>query len=93
MIMAVSSEHLSSGDIASSSSSSSQQHPPNPIEPIPGTALFDSYTYHSPLPPHPAEDGDVHRGWMMGIDEAGRGREWRILSLLVQHGNESWIDL
>jgi hypothetical protein len=76
MVMSVPSEHLSAGNIASpSTSSSQQQHPPNPIEPIPSTALFDSYTYHSPLPSHTAEDGGVHRGWMMGIDEAGRGRE------------------
>jgi hypothetical protein len=58
----------------------------NPIEPIPQIALFDSYTYHSPLPCQPGSsrlvgtnegEGDVPvgQGWVMGIDEAGRGRE------------------
>jgi hypothetical protein len=58
----------------------------NPIEPIPQIALFDSYTYHSPLPCQPGSsrlvgtnegegDDEVGQGWVMGIDEAGRGRE------------------
>jgi len=37
------------------------------LSPIP--PLLDSYTYHSAL--HPEND----EGWIMGIDEAGRGRE------------------
>jgi hypothetical protein len=41
---------------------------PVDIEPIP--PLQDSYSYHSE--PHQCADGEE---WIMGIDEAGRGRE------------------
>src|SRR4051812_26347183 len=60
---------------ASSSTSYGHQHARNPIEPVPSRALLDSYTYHSPLPARLNEDGGDEAGWMMGIDEAGRGRE------------------
>ncbi|WWC64531.1 ribonuclease HII [Kwoniella dejecticola CBS 10117] len=50
-------------------------HPIDPVnlEPIP--PLLDSYTFHSKLPD--SVDGqikDADEGWIMGIDEAGRGR-------------------
>ncbi len=66
----------------------------NPVEPTPTQALFDSYTYHSVLPAHEgiqagkteeegaADDADTREPWMMGIDEAGRGRE----SALIDRG-------
>lgn len=44
------------------------------IQPIP--ALQDSYVFHSVLPPEAAPGSDANKGgWIMGIDEAGRGRE------------------
>lgn len=44
------------------------------LEPIP--ALQDSYVFHSQLPPEAAPGSDANKGgWIMGIDEAGRGRE------------------
>ncbi|EKC99140.1 hypothetical protein A1Q2_06544 [Trichosporon asahii var. asahii CBS 8904] len=42
------------------------------LEPIP--ALQDSYVFHSQLPPEAAPGSDANKGgWIMGIDEAGRG--------------------
>jgi ribonuclease H2 subunit A len=44
------------------------------LDPIP--PLHDSYVHHSPLPPSADKGSDANKeGWMMGIDEAGRGRE------------------
>ena len=45
-------------------------HPVDPVNLAPIPPLIDSYTYHSA--PH-QDDGP--EGWIMGIDEAGRGRE------------------
>lgn len=51
----------------------------DPVEPKPCTALVESYQYNSPLPKGfvaKANDEDQEdEYWMMGIDEAGRGRE------------------
>ena len=53
----------------------------DPIEPRPLRPLIDSYSYHSPLPDWLLLDLDKDRseneqGWMLGIDEAGRGRRY-----------------
>jgi ribonuclease H2 subunit A len=47
-------------------------HPVDPVDLTPIPPLQDSYTYHSYV------DDAVNKeeGWIMGIDEAGRGREW-----------------
>ncbi|WRT70178.1 ribonuclease HII [Kwoniella shivajii] len=50
-------------------------HHIDPVNLTPIPPLLDSYTYHSKLPDSidgQVKDGD--EGWMMGIDEAGRGR-------------------
>jgi hypothetical protein len=48
---------------------------PVDLDPIP--ALQDSYVHHSPLPPSAQKGSDENKeGWIMGIDEAGRGREY-----------------
>ncbi|WWD19681.1 ribonuclease HII [Kwoniella shandongensis] len=50
-------------------------HPIDPVNVSPIPPLQDSYTYHSALPSSvsglPTNESE---GWMMGIDEAGRGR-------------------
>lgn len=48
------------------------------LDPIP--PLLDSYTFHSVLPDDfdPASEQNKE-GWVMGIDEAGRGRELQCL--------------
>ncbi|WWC72063.1 uncharacterized protein I206_106023 [Kwoniella pini CBS 10737] len=50
-------------------------HPIDPVNLKPIPPLQDSYSYHSKLPD--SVDGqikDSDEGWIMGIDEAGRGR-------------------
>ncbi|WWC91754.1 uncharacterized protein L201_006701 [Kwoniella dendrophila CBS 6074] len=50
-------------------------HPIDPVNLDPIPPMIDSYTYHSKLPS--SIDGvikDEDEGWIMGIDEAGRGR-------------------
>lgn len=56
----------------------------DPVEPRPNRPLIDSYSYHSPLPDWLLRDRieqdekgikDDEEGWMLGIDEAGRGRK------------------
>ncbi|WWD03694.1 ribonuclease HII [Kwoniella europaea PYCC6329] len=50
-------------------------HPIDPVNLSPIPPMIDSYTYHSKLPS--SIDGqikDEDEGWIMGIDEAGRGR-------------------
>lgn len=59
-----------------------QQHAsmtdPVDLEPIP--PLQDSYVFHSELPPEAVPGSDANKGgWIMGIDEAGRGREFPVL--------------
>ncbi|KAK8853264.1 ribonuclease HII [Kwoniella newhampshirensis] len=51
-------------------------HPVDPVNISPIPPLQDSYTYHSVLPPSvgSSDKTDENEGWMMGIDEAGRGR-------------------
>jgi len=53
-------------------------HPPDPVDLEPIPPLIDSYSYHSQLPESLDE-----AGWIMGIDEAGRGRESGFLYLRV----------
>jgi hypothetical protein len=58
----------------------------DPIEPRPTRPLIESYSYHSPLPDWLLQDrldqdekgikDENEEGWMLGIDEAGRGREF-----------------
>ncbi|KAJ9104500.1 hypothetical protein QFC21_001996 [Naganishia friedmannii] len=53
--------------------------PADPVNPSPGLPLVHSYSYHSALPVEDVmmvkEDGEsVKETWIMGIDEAGRGR-------------------
>lgn len=50
--------------------SSSTSHPLDPVDISPLSPLQDSYTYHSA--PFDSPEGEE---WIMGIDEAGRGRE------------------
>lgn len=72
------------------------QHPVDPVnlEPIP--PLRDSYVYHSKeyrCPP--ATETGEDDGWIMGIDEAGRGREsfsHSIYCLLLQASVRSKLD-
>lgn len=45
-------------------------HPLDPVDISPLPPLQDSYVYHSK--PFESPEGE---GWIMGIDEAGRGRE------------------
>lgn len=45
-------------------------HPLDPVDISPLPPLQDSYVYHSA--PFESPEGE---GWIMGIDEAGRGRE------------------
>lgn len=47
-------------------------HPTDPVNLDPIPPLRDSYVYHSS--PY-IEEQDDKRGWIMGIDEAGRGRK------------------
>jgi ribonuclease H2 subunit A len=42
----------------------------DPVDVSPIVPLQDSYTYHST--PYESPEGE---GWIMGIDEAGRGRK------------------
>jgi hypothetical protein len=56
--------------------------PSDPVNPCPGLPLIHSYSYHSALPLEDVmtvkEDGEsVKEPWIMGIDEAGRGRRSR----------------
>ncbi|KAJ9108073.1 hypothetical protein QFC19_002538 [Naganishia cerealis] len=51
----------------------------DPVNPLPGLPLIHSYSYHSALPLEDVmmerDDGQtVKETWIMGIDEAGRGR-------------------
>jgi hypothetical protein len=48
---------------------SSSAHPIDPVNVSPIPPLQDSYTYHSD--PYQSSEGEE---WIMGIDEAGRGR-------------------
>jgi len=50
--------------------SSSTAYPLDPVDISPLPPLQDSYTYHSA--PFQSPEGEE---WIMGIDEAGRGRE------------------
>lgn len=50
--------------------SASTGHPVDPVDVSPLPPLQDSYTYHSA--PYGSPEGEE---WIMGIDEAGRGRE------------------
>lgn len=50
-------------------------YPTDPVNIAPIPPLQDSYSYHSE--PH---SGDPEEEWIMGIDEAGRGRESLALS-------------
>jgi hypothetical protein len=45
----------------------------DPVNQSPIPPLLDSYTYHSES--FTLSDSDEDNGWIMGIDEAGRGRE------------------
>lgn len=59
---------------ASDSKRNASMTDPVNLQPIP--ALQDSYVFHSVLPPEAAPGSDANKGgWIMGIDEAGRGRE------------------
>jgi hypothetical protein len=62
-------------------------YPTDPVNPIPGSPLIHGYSYHSALPDSAAVSVTDAEGakvqWMMGIDEAGRGREYLSLSDLV----------
>jgi hypothetical protein len=53
-------------------------HPTDPVNLDPIPSLIDSYTYHSELPllPDASTSAAGREGWMMGIDEAGRGRRF-----------------
>lgn len=44
----------------------------DPVNATPIPPLQDSYTFHSA----PHTDVSPQEEWIMGIDEAGRGREW-----------------
>lgn len=58
----------------------------DPVDPSPSKPLIDSYIYASPLPPSFLQSEDQEASaegeerekdaWIMGIDEAGRGRKW-----------------
>jgi hypothetical protein len=47
-------------------------HPVDPVNLSPIPPLLDSYSFHSSL----NDSLDKTEAWIMGIDEAGRGREW-----------------
>lgn len=47
----------------------------DPVDQQPIPALLDSYVFHSELPSEAARAAANEGGWIMGIDEAGRGRE------------------
>jgi hypothetical protein len=55
-------------------------YPADPVNPFPETPLIHSYSYHSVLPEDEvAEDSNevtTKEPWIMGIDEAGRGRKF-----------------
>jgi hypothetical protein len=52
-------------------------YPADPVNPFLETPLIHGYSYHSVLPESVAsEGGDVKEPWIMGIDEAGRGRKY-----------------
>jgi len=54
----------------------------DPVNRDPIPPLLDSYVHHSPLPPSAEKGSDENKeGWIMGIDEAGRGRELACPSL------------
>lgn len=56
---------------------SAMSYPADPVNPFPETPLIHGYSYHSVLPESVAsEEGDVKEPWIMGIDEAGRGRKY-----------------
>lgn len=44
----------------------------DPVNLVPVPPLRDSYVFHSPLP---VAEQNSEEGWIMGIDEAGRGRK------------------
>lgn len=45
------------------------------LDPVP--PLLDSYTFHSVLPDNFDPGSELNKeGWIMGIDEAGRGRAY-----------------
>ena len=50
-------------------------YPADPVNPSPATPLIHGYSYHSALPEGlTSDEGDAKEPWIMGIDEAGRGR-------------------
>lgn len=55
-------------------------YPTDPVNPFSGSPLIHGYSYHSALPDGTAVSVTDAEGakvqWMMGIDEAGRGREY-----------------
>lgn len=52
--------------------------PVDPVNQDPIPPLLDSYTFHSVLPDGFDPSSEANKeGWIMGIDEAGRGRECR----------------
>ena len=70
----------------------------DPIEPRPLRPLIDSYSYHSPLPDWlllelDKDRSDNEQGWMLGIDEAGRGRRYHHCHRLCDGVLESRIAL
>jgi hypothetical protein len=51
--------------------------PLDPVDQTPFPKLQESYTFHSDLPDgfQKSSGATGDEGWVMGIDEAGRGRE------------------
>ena len=60
---------ISLSQITATPDDSHNMHPADPVNLTPIPPLIDSYVYHSELP------SDIDGDWIMGIDEAGRGRE------------------
>lgn len=58
-------------------------YPSDPVNPFPGSPLIHGYSYNSALPESASASVTDAEGakvqWMMGIDEAGRGREYLLL--------------
>ena len=73
----------------------SMAYPADPVNPVPGSPLIHGYSYHSALPESASTsvtDGEGAKvPWIMGIDEAGRGRECHLLKWSFSKSPDIWF--
>ena len=80
---------------SSSNRHHSMAYPADPVNPVPGSPLIHGYSYHSALPESASTsvtDGEGAKvPWIMGIDEAGRGRECHLLKWSFSKSPDIWF--